>query len=133
MSGQSLRALHLRTENAKRPTNRLFVIVKRGGQAEISALAFSAWIKNLIKFAYTAAPEEARRLANIRVHEVRAIAASLSLQSNFSLNSILENCCWTTHTTFSSFYLRDMSAQTGDIFSLGPLVAAGEIIARPTL
>ena len=56
------------------------------------------------------------------------MAASLSLQSNFSLNSILENCCWTAHSTFSSFYLRDMSTQTGELFSLGPLVAAGQII-----
>ena len=72
-----------RTESAQRPSNRLFVIVKRGGQAEVSALTFSAWIKNLIRFSYMSAPDEARRLANIRVHEVRAMAASLSLQAIF--------------------------------------------------
>ena len=120
-----------RTETHVRPSNRLFVTVKRGGQAEASALTFSAWIKNLIRFAYEAAPVEARDLANIRVHEVRAIAASLSIQSNYSLNSILENCSWATHSTFSSFYLRDLSAQTGEIYSLGPLVTAGEVITTP--
>ena len=46
-----------RTESAKRPSNRLFVIVKRGGQAEVSALTFSAWIKNLIRFSYLSAPD----------------------------------------------------------------------------
>ena len=46
-----------RTESTKRPSNRLFVIVKRGGQAEVSALTFSAWSKNLISFSYLSAPK----------------------------------------------------------------------------
>ena len=82
-----------RTEIAKRPSNRLFVIVKFGPNIR-------AWMKDLIRFYYLSAPDEARRLAIIRVHEVRAIAAAFSLQQTSLLNSILENCCWRAHSTF---------------------------------
>ena len=131
MSGQSLRALHLRTENAIRPTNRFFITVKYWGQTGVSPLVLSAGF-NLIKFAYTATSEE----TSFRKHKSAWGASNrslLALQAIFALNAILENCCWTTNTTFSSCYLRDMSTHTGDLFSLGPLVITGEIIARPTL
>jgi len=108
-----------------------FVTMKYWGQTGVSPLVLSARF-NLIKFAYTATSEE----TSFRKHKSTWGASNhnlMDLQAFFELNAILENYCWMINTTFSSCYVRDMSTHTGDLFSLGPLLITGDLIASPTL
>ena len=88
----------------------------------------SAWAKNVIRFAYDNNKDYQRQLHGLRVHETRAISASLAVQSTFSMTSILENCTWKDHSTFTDYYLRDMTNVRNGLRTLGPIVAAGTIV-----
>ena len=69
----------------------------------------SAWTVKLIRKAYTSAKDDDIRPYKTYTHEVRAIAASLALQENFSLPYVLGTATWANPTTFTEHYLRDVS------------------------
>lgn len=103
---------------------RLFLSFKPGFTKEICANTISAWLKKVILLAYETADEEDQTLLGVRAHEVRALSASWASYAGASISTILEACHWRAHSTFTSFYLRDLSAVADDLYSLGPLVAA---------
>lgn len=90
----------------------------------------ASWVKKLIRAAYSHAESShsALSLASVSVHEVRAIASSLAVQSTFALEDVLGAAQWATPSVFASFYLRDVSSFDGHLFSLGSLVVAGQIL-----
>ena len=55
--------------------------------------------------------------------------ASIAFTGQIGLYKILKNCSWKNHTTFSEFYLKDMTQVHDDLDSLGPLVAAQKVVA----
>jgi len=67
-------------------------------------------------------------LNNTRTHKVRALAASLAFRGNIDLEEIMQACSWQSHSTFSSFYLRNVSQVQGDLRVLGPIVAAQAVV-----
>jgi hypothetical protein len=82
-----------------------------------------------IILAYQSAPGEFRRLNNITTHTIRAIAASLNVHTTFALEETMQTCSWRSHTTFTNYYLRDVTTLVGDLRTLGPICAAGSLIA----
>lgn len=76
----------------------------------LSPNTISGWIKKCITTACEIAGESEvlRRLHSIRVHEVRALSASWDTLKNVAVADILAACRWRAHTTFTSFYLRDL-------------------------
>ena len=58
-------------------------------------------------------------------HEVRALAASLALQANFSLVNVLSAATWANPTTFTEYYLRDVSGLQGRLHVIAPCIVAG--------
>ena len=86
----------------------------------------SSWVKKLIRSAYAHAEtsSDALALASTGVHEVRAIASSLAVQSTFALRDVLAAAQWTTPSVFASYYLRDVSAFDGQVHSIGPVIIA---------
>ena len=56
------------------------------------------------------------------------MAASLAFSSQIELDEVLRKCLWKSHTTFSEFYLKDMTQVRDDLLSLGPLVAAQKVV-----
>ena len=59
--------------------------------------------------------------------QIRAISASLTWKTNLVSDDILRQP-WTNHTTFTSFYLKDLSHIKDQLHSLGPLIAAQSVI-----
>lgn len=87
---------------------------------EISVQSVSGWTKHLIGLAYKLSIPDDLRIAGIHAHEVRTLAASLNLHVTIALDSLLQACSWSSHTVFSSFYLRDMAAEVGGLLMLSP-------------
>ena len=52
-------------------------------------------------------------LTSKSTHAIRAMAASLAFTSQMDIDGILRNCSLKNHTTFSEFYLKDMSPKCG--------------------
>ena len=106
----------------------LFVATQPNRKAEIHVNTLSAWVKKLIKWIYANANEQQLQLSSTSTHEARAVSASLAFQATFSMQEVMQACVWKAHTTFTDYYLRDMSYIMDELFTLGPLVMAGQVI-----
>ena len=122
-----IRALrrYLKITSKVRPEySRLFVSSHKKGKKPISKNTISYWIRNVISDAYKNSHERDTELVKVKAHEVRAIATSLLFKKNSSLSEVMEAASWRSNTTFSSFYLRDVTHRSLDLHTLGPVVAA---------
>ena len=64
----------------------------------------------------------------VRAHEVRKVAMSLLFERNCAVHQVLKAETWSAQSTFSSFYLRDVIHRHLDRFSIGPMVAAQQVV-----
>ena len=128
---RALRFYLKRTEALRTGTKKLFLTTRTGTAMEASKDTISRWIKDLIKEAHASITEEDARLVSCRLHELRALAASLLFSATHNLQSVMQAACWRSHSTFSSFYLRDISVSDGELTSLGPIVAGQKIVGLP--
>jgi len=112
---------------AKAPNRSQFFISTRQGGNPVCKATISSWVVKLIRRAYENASEQDAALASASVHEVRALAASLAVQSTFAISDVLKAATWATPTTFASFYLRDVSGIQGKLHVLSPCVIAGNL------
>ena len=87
----------------------------------------SFWLRETIRRAYQSSDKEAD-VPRIRAHEVRGIAPTLLFQRNFAVEQVLRAGVWKNQSTFTSFYLRDITHKSLDTFHLGPVVAAQGIV-----
>ena len=85
----------------------------------------SSWVKGVIAY-----DGNKGTLLKRATHEVRAQGASYALYENVAMENILMQCRWSQQTTFTSFYLREVSGQLEEVHALAPLMAAGSIIRK---
>ena len=99
---------------------RLFISYMKGFSKDICKNTLAGWIISLIKVAYDKCPHHLIQLFAAKLHEVRAMSASLAWRANIGLQDILSIACLSNHITFTSFYF---SIIKDELHSLGPLVA----------
>jgi hypothetical protein len=61
-------------------------------------------------------------------HQVRAMSTSWAFAKRASLADIMNAASWKSHTTFTRFYLRDVTNISDNMLKLGPVVAAQLIL-----
>ena len=91
----------------------------------ISKNAVSYFLREVISEAGAVRADVA---APLRAHSVRGVATSVSLLRNWSISKMLEAATWRSNSVFASFYFRDISYVFEGLRSLGPFVAAGNIV-----
>ena len=64
-----------------------------------------------------------------RAHSIRGVATSVAFLKNCSISRVLEAATWKSNSVFSLFYFKDMQYVLEGTKSLGPFVAAGEVIS----
>merc|ERR1712121_47109 len=108
-----------RTKSARRGRNTLFLPLKLK-QTAIHSNTISSWIVRAIQTAYVAADKapEYSQLLHVRAHEVRALASSWDALKQVSFSDIMAACRWRSHSTFSDYYLRDISCIEGELLAL---------------
>ena len=67
----------------------------------------------------------------LRAHSVRGVSTSVAFLRNWSISKVLEAATWRSNSVFTSFYFKDISYVFEGLRSLGPFVAAGNVI-NPT-
>lgn len=109
---------------------RLFLSYKEGNKREIAAATISRWIVETIRLSYNTlkTSSDLRALANISAHEVRALATSWANYRGVALQEVVSAACWSNHSTFSRFYLRDVSSLVDGMHTIGPIVSAGHVV-----
>jgi hypothetical protein len=97
------------------------------GISDISAKTISSWICRTILLAYESSGEKFLIRHSVKAHEVRSPASSWALFNSASIPEVLSAEFWRCQDSFTSFYLRSMSAQADNLFSLGPIVLAQHV------
>ena len=110
----------VRVESQKK----LFIAFKPGHSQDIHRNTISGWIKKAIMTAPNIATPDTQQLYRVKAHEVRALSTSWAFLRNISLDHIMQAGTWKHHTTFTSYYLKDLTRIKGDMMCLGPLVTA---------
>ena len=64
----------------------------------------------------------------LRAHSIRGVSTSAAFLKNWSVTKVLEAASWRSNSVFSSFYFKDLQYVMEDWKSLGPFVAAGEVL-----
>ena len=121
---RALRYYLERTKEIRQSRKRLLIAYKKSYLQDISKNTISGWIKKAIILAYNSSSEEQRTLVGVKAHDVRGMAASLALMKNTSIDAVLEACTWKSHTTFTRFYLKDLTRIQEQMLVLGPVTAA---------
>ena len=125
---RALKVYLSRTKNLREDRSLVFVSYKVGHKGDIHKNTISSWIRKLLQFAYSSAPEDVIKLSSARTHEVRAIASSMAFRGSMELEDVLKACTWKSANTFTTHYLRDVSSFSRDLHSLGPVVAAQSVV-----
>jgi hypothetical protein len=84
-----------------------------------------------ISLAYKSSGQVILDKFQVKAHDVRALASSWALFNNASLNEVLSAGFWRGGSSFLSHYLRSMSVQADNLFSLGPIVSAQRVNFPP--
>ena len=127
---RALKIYLARTQDMRSGKNRLFISFMPGKSSDISKNTISGWIRSLLHLVYTNANKDAAALCGRTTHAIRSMASSLAFSGQVDLDDILKSCSWKSHTTFSDFYLKDMSQVRGDLLTLGPVVAAQRVVSQ---
>ena len=106
-----------------------FISFQKNKTSDISKNTITSWIRALLHFIYSNANRDAAALSGSSTHAIQAMVASLAFSGQVNLDEVLRNCSWKSHTTFSEFYLKDMTQVRDDLLSLGPVVAAQKVVA----
>ena len=125
---RALRVFLRKTQHLRPGCRRLFVTTNTQTPKGVSKNTISFWIRQVIRSAYEGTSEEDRALVKVKAHEVRALATSLLFRKNCSIEDVMSAASWRSHSTFASFYLRDAAHQYLDLHSLGPVVAAHQVV-----
>ena len=128
-----IRALRLylaKTEARRRKQKQksLFISLRPTRGKEITKAAIGMWLRTVIKSAHSSCTDAHMQFARATPHEIRAVGSSLAFNHSLALSNILSTCTWKSESTFTTFYLRDLSRQFPDHVALQPCVAAGTII-----
>ena len=107
----------------------MFISLQKNSDKDISRDTISRWLVSVIKSALVKATDDKhlRSLSNVTAHQVRAMATSWAAFSGAKVDEVRKAAFWRGHTTFSSFYLRDLTSQVEEISALCPLVAASRL------
>ena len=110
-----------RTKDLRGSRSLLFISFKKGHTSDIKPATLSSWLKPTILLCYKQADQQALDLVQVKVHDIRAFAASKAFYSGVSV----ETYHWKAHDTFTNFYLKDLTWSDNDNnMYLGPVVAA---------
>ena len=94
-----------RTKDIRHQEMCLFLTYQSGLHRKASKNSISRWIVSLIKHAYEIRGEN---LTNVRAHDTRRLSTSWALFNGASVSDILQAAHWSTESTFTSFYMRDV-------------------------
>ena len=125
---RAVRCYLKRTEHFRKAQRRLFISYQENRSTDITVNTISIWIKNLLHLVFMASKTDWSDVSGRSTHAIRSWASSIAFFKNVALNDILQACTWKNHSTFSEFYLKDISEVRDDLFSLGPLSVAQSII-----
>ena len=110
----------------RRPRN-LFVAVCNKERA-LSRQAVSFLISKTIAMTHESFRDEDCKVLKVNAHQVRGVATSLNVWRNKQVCRVLDAASWKCSSVFSKHYLKDVERTFKDGYTLGPVIAAGDLV-----
>ena len=110
----------------------LFLPIKEGQKDPIRPQTISSWIKQTIALAYQLSTDHDFKMVRARPHQLRGLSTSWNYQHSLNLQQILDAASWASHNSFTSFYLREITEIKDELYRLGPLVMAQQVVLPPS-
>ena len=118
-----------RTQDLRGSRSLLFISFKKGHTSDIRPATLSSWLRQTILLCYKQADQQALDMVQVKVHDIRAFAASKAFYGGVSVDQIMQACHWKGHNTFTNFYLKDLTWSDNDNnMYLGLVVAAKQVL-----
>ena len=112
----------------KKPTP-LFLPINKGHRRFIAKPTLTRWVRDVVTYAHANVDEEGARRLGRPLHELRAVSTSWAFQRTQSLDTVKKAALWAGHaSSFTSYYMRDMTQLEEPLLKLGPLVAAQRVV-----
>ena len=86
----------------------LFISFKKGHTLDIRPATLSSSLKQTILLCYKQADIQALDLVQVKVHDIRAFAASKAFYGGVSVDQIMQACHRKAHNRLKNFYLKDL-------------------------
>ena len=115
-----------RTEQYRPGIEGLFVLTCQIKQ-QVSRSTVLSLLRLVITLVHLFALEEDWRSLRVRASKVRKVAMSLLFKRNCVVHQVLKAGTWSAQSTLSS-YLGDVTHWHLDTFSIGPVVAAQQVV-----
>ena len=107
-----------RTKGLRSQILNLFITYQKGNHKAAAKSSISRWIVSLIRYVYENLPQT---LTSVRAHDTRRLSSSWALFNGATIQEILQAAHWASETTFTSFYLKDVSWNE-DLFARASLL-----------
>ena len=101
------------------------------GNHDINKGSISGWIAYTayaIRLAYKNLPKSKQALIKIKAHELIALSASGSYCNKTLVEDVIKAAVWSSRSTFTKFYRRDLNRHTESFRLLGPVVSAQKVV-----
>ncbi len=105
---------------------RLFIPIPEKVERPLHVHTISSWMKKCIELAYHHAGKVVAGKAT--GHDVRKYAVSWAYRNQVSVGNLLRVCKWKSPNAFIKYYLKDCLAIREGMYTLGPIVSAGQIV-----
>ena len=122
-----------RTKDLRGSRSLLFISFKKGHTSDIRPAKLSSWLKQTILLCYKQADQQALDLVQVKVHDIRAFAASKAFYGGVSVEKIMQACHWKAHNTFTNFYLKDLTWSDNNQQYVSGTSSSGTTSPRPFL
>ena len=127
---RALRYYIARTKPHRQGKKALFISLQPNRKSDITRQSINIWIRNTIRLAYALHDQATDNLGRATNHEIRSVASSLAFEKSLSLSTVMKACHWRNNTTFTSFYLRDVTVLSHDLMRLSPVVVAASVLTQ---
>jgi hypothetical protein len=121
-----IRALrhYLGRTHQHRGTNKQPFISTMAPYQGVTTSTLSRWIWTTVRICYAHSTNGDRAHAQIRAHDRRGFATTWAFKNSVPLLEVLKAGPWKKHTTFTDFYLKDLTSLQNGLRSLGTLSVA---------
>jgi hypothetical protein len=127
-----LKVYRKRTKEIRGERKKLLIHFQKNRKNEIHTNTVSSWVKQLLEFCYNNPSKTALELTGTGAHEIRRFASTLVFRGCTSVEDLLKVGNWKSHSTFTDFYLKDLSWLDGKgLRSVGPFVAGQKVVINP--
>lgn len=127
---RTLKTYLARTKNMREGKRLLFISHRPEHKSDIHRNTLSGWIRKLLSYVYQHASEDTITLAGTSAHAIRGLAATLAYKGGTDVEELIRSCHWSNQTTFTEYYLKDISVIENGANKLGPIVAAQQVVHR---